>query len=125
MVISELKLKRAYAFYDECDGYRILVDRLWPRGITKERLHCELWAKNISPSQELRKTFHGENYFLDFKEAYVMELEKNPEVSSFIDLCREKLAEGNVTLVYAAKNEICNNAVVLKEWLLEKISENS
>ncbi|MCI1823590.1 MAG: DUF488 family protein [Megasphaera sp.] len=125
MATSELKLKRVYTACDECDGYRILVDRLWPRGITKERLHCEMWAKNISPSQELRKAFHGGNHFLGFKEAYVLELEKNMEASSFIALCREKLAKGNVTLVYAAKNEICNNAVVLKEWLLEKINKNS
>ena len=116
-----IKTKRAYAAEEDGDGFRILVDRLWPRGVKKERLQCPLWAKEISPSKELRKEFHGRGDFSGFQQAYVMELEQNPAAEDFIVLCRQKLQEGNVTLIYASKEEEHNNAVVLKQWLTEKL----
>jgi len=119
MTTGTIQIKRAYAACDETDGYRILVDRLWPRGIKKERLQCQRWAKEISPSQELRKRFHGTSDFTGFTEAYRLELAANEAARDFLTLCVEQLRQGNVTLVYAPKDEVHNNAVVLKDWLIE------
>lgn len=113
---GKLQLKRAYAAYEETDGYRILVDRLWPRGVKKEKLHCNRWAKEISPSHELRKQFHGKEDFTGFTAAYQKELAENPEATAFVSDCKNILKEKNLTFVYASKNEKENNAVVLQEW---------
>ena len=121
MTTGKLQIKRAYAPYDTSDGYRVLVDRLWPRGFTKERLQCQRWAKEISPSQELRKRFHGTPDFTGFTADYVTELDENEAARSFVTLCRAHLNQGNVTLVYASKDEVHNNAVVLQNWLTAKI----
>ena len=117
MAAGTIRIKRAYEACKEEDGYRILVDRLWPRGIKKERLACPYWAKDISPSQGLRKQFHGTDDFPGFTAAYGEELDCNPAAPDFAALCMEKLHEGNVTLVYASKDEEHNNAVVLRQWL--------
>lgn len=114
----EIKIKRIYAESSEDDGYRILVDRLWPRGISKEKINIAKWAKEISPSTELRKTFkHDPDTMGEFKIRYILELDNNEHAAEFIDLLREKLKESNVTLLYAAKNEEYNHALVLKEWI--------
>ena len=114
----EIKIKRIYAGSSEDDGYRILVDRLWPRGISKEKININKWAKEISPSTELRKTFkHDPDTMDEFKKRYYIELDNNEHAVEFINLIKDKLKEGNVTLLYAAKNEEFNHAVILKEWL--------
>ena len=111
-------LKIMYDKASKDDGFRILVDRLWPRGVSKEEAELGYWAKEIAPSDELRKDFHHEDEeFGDFKRDYLKELNTNEESEKFKSLVKEKLKLGNVTLLYAAKTEDNNNAVVLKEWL--------
>lgn len=110
-----IQLKRIYEPYSKSDGYRILVDRLWSRGLTKEKAKVDLWLKDIAPSTELRKWFgHDPAKWNEFKKRYYIELEKNSEVVSKLV---ELLYKGKVTLVYGAKDEEHNDAVVLKEYL--------
>jgi uncharacterized protein YeaO (DUF488 family) len=120
--MNELKIKRAYEACDEQDGYRILVDRLWPRGIKKENARLDLWAKEIAPTNELRKWFgHDLDKFEEFSKRYIAELEANPQKDEFLNLVKEKLQSGHVTLVYGAKDGGHNNAVILKKWILGQI----
>lgn len=122
--MHSIKIKRVYAELSRDDGYRILVDRLWPRGISKEKININKWAKEITPSNELRKTFnHNPDTMDEFKERYYYELESNEHSIEFVTLIKDKLKEENVTLLYAAKNEECNHAIVLKEWIEGKISK--
>lgn len=110
-----IKLKRAYEPPSPDDGFRILVDRLWPRGISKDVARIGLWLKEASPSTELRKTFgHDPDHWGEFKRRYFSELERNPE--ALAPLLAE-VRRGPVTLVYAAKDETHNNAVALKEFV--------
>ncbi len=102
--------------------FRILVDRLWPRGIRKEDAGIDLWLKEIAPSNELRKWFgHDQERYVEFAARYRQELEASPAAADFVVLCREKLAGQDVILLYAAKDEEHNNAAVLRKWLLEKL----
>jgi uncharacterized protein YeaO (DUF488 family) len=111
----KLKIKRVYEPPDPADGTRILVDRLWPRGLTKEKAHVALWLKEIAPSTELRKWFgHEPDKWENLKARYHAELDANEEQ---VALLRAEIAKGTVTLVYGARNEEHNNAVVLKEFL--------
>ena len=111
------RLKRVYDAVEEDDGYRVLVDRLWPRGISKEKARIDLWLKDIAPSDALRRLVHGDPGKWDiFVAAYRLELETEPAKSA-AELLRERLGRGAVTLVYAARNEDRNNAVALKSWL--------
>lgn len=117
-----LAIKRIYEEKSNEDGYRILVDGLWPRGVSKEEAKIDYWAKEIAPSTETRKTFdHKPDKFEDFEESYLDELNENKESKELLDLIEDKLKLGNVTLLYAAKNEYMNNAVVLKKWIEEKL----
>ncbi|EFM25736.1 hypothetical protein HMPREF9225_0618 [Peptoniphilus duerdenii ATCC BAA-1640] len=118
--MNKLCCKRIYETPAETDGFRILVDRLWPRGIKKEKADINLWAKEIAPSNELRKWFsHDPEKYDEFKELYTNELNSNPQSQKFKDLYLQKIKDLNVTLLYAAKDEKYNNAVVLKDWLDE------
>lgn len=120
--MNTIKIKRIYEPSSENDGYRILVDRLWPRGISKEKAGIDMWAKCISPSTELRKEFNHElNKMSEFRNKYTYELETNNEALEFIEHLKEIVQEENVTLLFAAKNETVNHAVILKEWIEEKI----
>jgi len=111
----ELKVKRAYEKPEKEDGKRILVDRLWPRGLTKEKASIDLWLKDIAPTTELRKWFgHDPDKWKEFKRRYHQELKNNKEQVSILD---EQLKKGAATLVYGAKDEKHNEALVLKEWL--------
>ena len=111
----ELKIKRVYVKPEKADGQRILVDRLWPRGLTKEKANIDLWLKDIAPTAELRKWFsHDPNKWTEFRKRYHRELKNNKEQVSIL---YEQLKKGSVTLVYGAKDEEHNEAVVLKEWL--------
>jgi uncharacterized protein YeaO (DUF488 family) len=108
-----LFLKRVYESAGPKDGFRILVDRLWPRGIRKEKI--DLWLKEIAPSEGLRKWYnHDSDQFLEFKRRYWMELNNNKD--NVIEIMK-KAMEGNVTLVFAAQQANLSNAVVLKEYL--------
>ncbi|MFW6115126.1 MAG: DUF488 domain-containing protein [Thermodesulfobacteriota bacterium] len=110
-----VKTKRIYEQPDQTDGYRILVDRIWPRGISKKKANIDLWLKDIAPSSELRKWFyHEQEKWPEFKERYFQELRQKKDL---VDLIRDKAKEGRVTLVYGAKNEQFNNAVCLKEFV--------
>lgn len=120
--MSIVKIQRAYNEKEKDDGYRILVDRLWPRGIKKEELSYSWWPKDMAPSDNLRKTFnHDENKFDDFKKAYKKELEQNGLKEEFLEKIRKQLKKRNVTLIYSAKDTEHNQAVVLKEWLEEQL----
>lgn len=114
------KVKRIYDEYSEDDGIRILVDRLWPRGISKETAKLDYWFKNVAPSTELRKWFHHEpEKFQEFTLKYRNELnEHNPiEIQQLIELGKEHV----VTLLYSAKDEEHNQAFVLIDYLQEKL----
>jgi uncharacterized protein YeaO (DUF488 family) len=109
----KLRIKRVYEQPAEEDGKRILVDRLWPRGLTKEKASIDLWLKDIAPTTELRKWFgHDPAKWTAFKKKYYQELKNNKEAVSILT---EELKKGTVTLVYGAKDEQHNEVVVLKE----------
>lgn len=111
------QLKRIYDAPARSDGTRILVDRLWPRGIAKDKAKIDLWLKDVAPSDALRKQFHGHpEDWDDFVAAYAKELASaaaQPAVAELEALMRK----GPVTLLYAARDEAHNNAVALKAWL--------
>lgn len=110
-----IQCKRVYDAAAKEDGYRVLVDRLWPRGIKKADLACDEWCKALAPSAELRKAFHGEAIdFTAFKKSYREELEAQKEAGEQLAARGKK---GTVTLLYAAKDTEQNHAVVLAEWL--------
>ncbi|HZW65179.1 MAG TPA: DUF488 domain-containing protein, partial [Hanamia sp.] len=103
-----IQLKRIYEAGSKDDGYRILVDRLWPRGFTKEKAALDLWLKEIAPSNELRKWFgHDPDKWKDFQKKYQQELKQNKEA---VDILKDYIQKGNVTLLYAAKDEEHNEA---------------
>ncbi|WP_342362233.1 DUF488 domain-containing protein [Terrarubrum flagellatum] len=112
---GRFRTKRIYEPADREDGLRVLVDRLWPRGISKDKV--DLWLKDVSPSDALRKEVHGDPDGWDrFVMAYAAELAKEPAATAAAQL-REFARKGPVTLLFAAKNEERNNAVALKSWL--------
>jgi uncharacterized protein YeaO (DUF488 family) len=115
--MTHLALKRVYAAPDSTDGTRILVDRLWPRGIAKDKAQIDLWLKAIAPSDALRKRFHGHPESWDaFRTAYFAELQA-PAAQEAVRALGDHLRAGPVTLLYAARDERRNNAVALQEWL--------
>ncbi|MGZ7069074.1 MAG: DUF488 domain-containing protein [Methanobacterium sp.] len=109
-------IKRAYQPAEDGDGFRILVDRLWPRGISKEKAKLDLWLKDIAPSNELRKWFaHDPERWEEFQIKYCEELKDKKEFLNQIkNIEREK---STITLVYGAKDEEHNNAIVLRDKL--------
>ena len=109
----DIKIKRVYEQPDKNDGMRILVDRLWPRGLTKEKAGVDLWLKDIAPSTELRKWFnHDPDKWDEFKKRYLIELKENTEQ---VWLLKQELEKGVVTLVYGAKDKEHNEALVLQD----------
>ncbi|HJS56105.1 MAG TPA: DUF488 domain-containing protein [Chitinophagaceae bacterium] len=112
----KIKIKRVYEKPSKEDGMRILVDRLWPRGLTKEKAAIDLWLKNIAPSTELRKWFdHDPIKWSEFMKRYRLEITKNKEQAS---LLRDRAKQGPITLLYGAKDEEHNEALVLKNYLI-------
>ena len=110
-----IKLKRAYQKPSRDDGSRILVERLWPRGLTQERAAVDLWLKKVAPSPELRKWFgHDLDKWEQFQKRYRKELEEKEEA---VQLLKQKGKQGTVTLVYAARDEEHNSALALKRFL--------
>ncbi|MCZ7391843.1 MAG: DUF488 domain-containing protein [Candidatus Methanoperedens sp.] len=109
-----IKIKRVYDEPDRDDGFRILVDRLWPRGLSKDKVKVDLWLKDIAPRDTLRKWFaHDPKKWDEFKSRYFEELKGKKEL---VDLIIGK-ARGGVTLLYGAKEEKYNNAAALKEYI--------
>jgi uncharacterized protein YeaO (DUF488 family) len=114
----KVEIKRVYEEPDRGDGTRILVDRLWPRGLSKERARVDLWLKDIAPSTELRKWFsHDPNKWTEFQDRYRQELKMKADL---LDDLKKKASKGRVTLLYAAKDEVHNEAVVLQSLLQPK-----
>jgi len=115
-----IKLKRAYDKPEPDDGFRILVDRLWPRGVSKNSAQIDLWLKETAPSTALRKWFgHDPAKWIKFRDRYFRELEKNREA---VEKLLEQAHRGPVTLVYGAKDQEHNDAIALKEYLLDRAS---
>lgn len=111
----KIKIKRVFETPEKDDGTRILVDRLWPRGIKKEKLKADLWLKEIAPSTELRKWFqHDPEKWPLFKKKYQQELK---QAGKAVNILKEYQKKGSLTLLYAAKDELHNNAVVIREFL--------
>lgn len=110
-----IRIKRVYDPPESGDGQRILVDRLWPRGVSRERAALDAWLKSIAPSDALRKWFrHEPDKWEDFQARYLDELRSNPDA---LEELEGYLARGRVTLLYAAQESHYNNAVVLKRFL--------
>ena len=110
-----IKLKRVYEAPSKADGIRILVDRLWPRGLSKEKAHVDLWLKEVAPSTDLRKWFaHDPAKGAEFQTRYHAELKQNPDQ---IALLKQAAAKGPATLLYGAKDEEHNEAIVLQKLL--------
>ncbi|MGC8618813.1 MAG: DUF488 domain-containing protein [Thermoplasmata archaeon] len=96
------------------EGYRILVDRLWPRGISKEKLELDSWMKEIAPSDDLRKWYaHQPDKWNDFRSKYFKELDENPLTQELLEICRQK----DTIFLYSSKVKDINNAVALKEYI--------
>ena len=117
----QIRLKRAYEKPGPQDGTRVLVDRLWPRGISKDEAGIDVWLKEIAPSNGLRKWFgHDPDKWEEFKRRYYCELNThgNEAVTKLAEIARK----GRVTLVFAAKNESFNNAQALKEYVIGRFA---
>ena len=112
----DVRLKRAYDPPDAADGYRVLIDRLWPRGISRDRAKLDGWEKELAPSTELRQWFgHDPTRFEEFRRRYVDQLRHQRPLLSAL---RSRARDGTVTLVYSAHDEEHNDAVVLSDVLL-------
>lgn len=113
--MADVQIKRVYEPAEDSDGYRVLVDRLWPRGVRKADLTLDRWAKELAPSTEARRAFnHDPAKFDEFRARYTAELDTSAEAQR---VAGEVLERGRVTLLYAAKNPTCNHALVLQAWL--------
>lgn len=119
-----IRIRRAYEPPAKSDGHRFLVDRLWPRGITKEKLAIEAWTKDAAPSNELRHWYHHDprheiDQWNEFRRRYFGELDKNPAAwQPLLDAARA----GTITLLYSSKHEDHNNAAALKEFLDRRLT---
>ena len=122
MKTTKLQIKRVYDLHAADDGFRILVDRLWPRGLRRETAEIDLWLKGIAPSHDLRKWFgHQPARWGQFRERYFAELgEKKAE----IEMIKDKLQVGPVTLLYSAKDCDHNQAVALQQYFKEQVKTN-
>ncbi len=116
--MANIKVKRIYEPFSADDGYRILVDRLWPRGMTKEAAHVDKWLKEIAPSTELRQWFHAEpGRWEQFRIKYLDELKKSNTVDDLIALINE---HETVTLLFSVKDQEHNHALIIKDWIAQK-----
>ena len=112
---ASIRIKRVYEDPEEIDGRRILVDRLWARGLSKEKAKVDVWIKEIAPSTELRRWYgHDPHKWAEFKNRYIAELEASPEN---VETILEEVQAGIVTFLYSSKEEQLNNAVALKEYI--------
>jgi uncharacterized protein YeaO (DUF488 family) len=110
-----IRLKRAYAAPEKADGRRILVDRLWPRGLSREKAGVDVWAKDIAPSTALRRWYgHDPHRWAEFRRRYAAELDGNPDQ---VEQLLQELQPGVTTFLYSSKETQRNNAVALQEYL--------
>lgn len=113
--MDSIRIKRVYETATADDGFRVLVDRVWPRGVTKEKAAVDLWLKEIAPTTELRKWFgHAPERWDAFRSRYLLELAARP---ALVEDLRAQAAKGPLTLVYSARDKLHNQAVVLKQAL--------
>ena len=118
----EIKTERIYTKPADLDGYRILVDRLWPRGISKVNAHLDQWLKEVGPTNDLRKWFnHDVDKYPEFKLRYINELKDNPAFHQLKATVDEQLKTQNVILLYGTKDTEHNQAIVLKELLTNRV----
>jgi uncharacterized protein YeaO (DUF488 family) len=118
--VTDIRIKRAYRAARVSDGQRILVDRLWPRGLARDRVRLAAWMKDLAPSDALRRWFdHDPAKWVEFQHRYSAELDVQPEA---IDALLALVDAGPVTLIYGAKNEEFNNAKALQDYLLRRIA---
>jgi uncharacterized protein YeaO (DUF488 family) len=114
----DVRLKRAYESADADDGLRVLIDRLWPRGVSKDAARVDVWMKDLAPSASLRKWYgHEPAKWTVFLERYFRELDANPDA---VDELRRHIARGPVTLVYGARDREHNQAVAIMEYLRKR-----
>lgn len=117
--MNNIQIKRVYEPADAKDGFRILVDRLWPRGMKKENARIDTWLKEIAPSTTLRKWFaHDPEKWTAFKKKYTQELKENEAFDELLGLIKK---HKRITLVYAAKDERHNDALALQQYLQKKL----
>ena len=118
----QVRIKRVYEDFSETDGYRVLVDKLWPRGMKKEWLKYDYWAKDIAPSASLRKRFHEDipGHWNDFVMQYQKELAASPAMADFLILIKPHPV---VTLLYASKEPVYNHARILRDYLEMHLKE--
>jgi uncharacterized protein YeaO (DUF488 family) len=115
-----IRVKRVYEEPSDQDGFRILVDRLWPRGLRKSEARLDLWMKEIAPENRLRRWFsHDPEKWEEFRKYYLKELEQKEE---YVQELLDKARDTDLTLLYAAKDEIFNNATVLKEYIESRLN---
>lgn len=113
-----IKIKRAYEPQEANDGYRVYIDRLWPRGLSHETFHYDKWDKTVAPSTQLREWFHAnpDGEWSEFEKRYSAELEANPEFATLRDELKQYPV---VTLLYSSHDTVHNNAIVLREMLIK------
>jgi len=121
--MGNLPIKRIYEPADKADGVRILVDRLWPRGMTKERAQIDQWMKDVAPTTALRKQFHqNPQNWPGFEHDYIAELQQQENVKELAELIQK---HETVTLLYAANNEQQNHALILQQFLQATLKDNN
>ena len=117
-----IRIKRIYLPAESADGLRVLVDRLWPRGVSKDAAGVDLWLKDVAPSSELREWFdHSPGRWRSFRARYFTELDSRPEALARL---RARVREGPVTLLYAARDERYNHAAALHDYLLSPAEDD-
>ena len=120
--MNKLNWKRIYEKAEETDGFRVFVDRLWARGMKKEDAKIDYWAKEITPTMELREDYHkGKINFETFAAGYLNELEKNPDFDKFLKIIKSELLSKNVTMVFASKTPEISHIPILKKYLENKL----
>ncbi len=119
----DIQTKRVYDPFESKDGFRVLVDRLWPRGLTSEQVKADLWLKEVAPSTELRKWFHQDMLnWGEFRQRYYDELDGNPEpITRLLDLAQNN----RLTLLFSSREADRNHALALKEYLLARFEPNA
>lgn len=120
---TDIRTKRVYEQADPQDGFRVLVDRVWPRGMAKEQVQADLWLKDIAPSTVLRKWFgHDRSKWEEFKRRFWVELDAQPEAAAQL---LAAAAKGRLTLLFSARDTECNQAIALRDYLLARTGRNS
>jgi len=122
----DIRAKRVYEQANPNDGLRILVDRVWPRGMTKKQVQADLWLKEVAPSTTLRKWFgHDRLKWETFKSRYFLELDAKPEVVERLESLLHETAKGRLTLLFSTRDTDCNQAVALSEYLLTRFKKRA